>query len=151
MTRPLLTTDIRGQMILLGTGTSVGVPVIGCGCDVCQSGNPRNRRTRASAVLGLPGGNLLIDTSPDMREQLLRLDGHRRSRNNDLVQVVEANWEVVLHNFEWWTTHDFSADGLAEENRNAALRDILIRWRALRDGGTIPACDPIGANLVAAG
>jgi phosphoribosyl 1,2-cyclic phosphate phosphodiesterase len=59
-------------MILLGTGTSVGVPVIGCGCGVCLSDNPRNRRTRASAILGLPGGNLLIDTSPDLRQQLLR-------------------------------------------------------------------------------
>jgi phosphoribosyl 1,2-cyclic phosphate phosphodiesterase len=59
-------------MILLGTGTSVGVPAIGCGCAVCRSENPRNRRTRCSAVLGLPGGNLLIDTSPDLRQQLLR-------------------------------------------------------------------------------
>lgn len=59
-------------MILLGTGTSVGVPAIGCGCPVCQSTDPRNRRTRCSAILGLPGGNLLIDTSPDVRHQLLR-------------------------------------------------------------------------------
>jgi phosphoribosyl 1,2-cyclic phosphate phosphodiesterase len=72
MPRELLTTDIRGQMILLGTGTSVGVPAIGCGCDVCQSTNQRNRRTRCSAILGLPDGNLLIDTSPDVRHQLLR-------------------------------------------------------------------------------
>lgn len=59
-------------MILLGTGTSVGVPAIGCDCDVCQGGYPRNQRTRASAILGLPEGNLLIDTSPDLRFQLLR-------------------------------------------------------------------------------
>jgi phosphoribosyl 1,2-cyclic phosphate phosphodiesterase len=72
MPRDLYTTDIRGQMILLGTGTSVGVPAIGCGCDVCRSTNPRNRRTRCSAILGLPGGNLLIDSSPDLRHQLLR-------------------------------------------------------------------------------
>jgi phosphoribosyl 1,2-cyclic phosphate phosphodiesterase len=72
VTHPLQTTDIRGQLILLGTGTSVGVPAIGCGCDVCRSPNPRNNRTRCSAILGLPGGNLLIDTSPDMRQQLLR-------------------------------------------------------------------------------
>jgi phosphoribosyl 1,2-cyclic phosphate phosphodiesterase len=64
--------DLAGQMILLGTGTSVGVPVIGCGCAVCRSDNPRNRRTRCSVILGLPGGNLLIDTSPDLRGQLLR-------------------------------------------------------------------------------
>lgn len=59
-------------MILMGTGTSVGVPAIGCGCDVCQSVDPRNNRTRCSAILGLPDGNLLIDTPPDLRTQLLR-------------------------------------------------------------------------------
>lgn len=58
--------------MLLGTGTSVGVPAIGCGCDVCLSQDPRNHRTRCSAVVGLPEGNLLIDTPPDLRHQLLR-------------------------------------------------------------------------------
>lgn len=72
--RELINSDISGQMVLLGTGTSVGVPMIGCGCDVCRSTNPKNRRTRCSAILGLPGGNLLIDTSPDLRQQLLRED-----------------------------------------------------------------------------
>lgn len=67
-----MTTDIRGQMILLGTGTSVGVPAIGCGCEVCQSNDPKHHRLRASAITGLPEGNLLIDTSPDLRQQLLR-------------------------------------------------------------------------------
>jgi phosphoribosyl 1,2-cyclic phosphate phosphodiesterase len=66
------TTDIRGQFVLLGCGTSVGVPALGCGCAVCQGGLPRNQRTRCSAILGLPEGNLLIDTSPDLRTQLLR-------------------------------------------------------------------------------
>ena len=64
--------DIKGKLVLLGTGTSVGVPAIGCGCAVCTSDNPRNNRTRCSIMLGLPEGNLLIDTPPDLREQLLR-------------------------------------------------------------------------------
>ena len=72
MPREIATTDITGQMILLGTGTSVGVPTIGCACAVCTSPNPKNNRTRCSVLLGLPEGNLLIDTSPDMRQQLLR-------------------------------------------------------------------------------
>lgn len=72
MPRQIASRDITGQMVLLGTGTSVGVPAIGCGCDVCTSDNPRNRRTRCSVILGLPDGNLLIDTPPDLREQLLR-------------------------------------------------------------------------------
>jgi phosphoribosyl 1,2-cyclic phosphate phosphodiesterase len=64
--------DIRGQFILLGTGTSVGVPMVGCDCPVCTGGHPRNQRTRSAALIGLPGGNLLIDTPPDLRGQLLR-------------------------------------------------------------------------------
>ena len=66
------TTDFQGEMIVLGCGTSVGVPAIGCGCPVCLSGHPRNQRTRCSVIWGLPEGNLLIDTSPDLRSQLLR-------------------------------------------------------------------------------
>jgi phosphoribosyl 1,2-cyclic phosphate phosphodiesterase len=65
-------TDLAGQLLLLGTGTSVGVPVVGCGCPTCTSTNPRNQRTRSSVILGLPEGNLLVDTTPDLRTQLLR-------------------------------------------------------------------------------
>ena len=72
MPRDVLTTDIRGQLILLGTGTSVGVPSIGCPCEVCASPDPRDKRTRCAALVGLPEGNLLIDTPPDLRQQLLR-------------------------------------------------------------------------------
>jgi phosphoribosyl 1,2-cyclic phosphate phosphodiesterase len=64
--------DISGQLIFLGTGTSHGVPLIGCGCATCLSTDPRNRRTRCAVVLGLPQGNLLIDTPPELRLQLLR-------------------------------------------------------------------------------
>ena len=60
------------MLVFLGTGTSVGVPMIGCGCATCTSSDPRNQRTRCSVLLGLPGGNLLIDTPPDLRTQLLR-------------------------------------------------------------------------------
>lgn len=72
MGRPVLSRDITGQLVFLGTGTSVGVPAIGCGCAVCTSDNPRNRRSRCGLALGLPAGNLLIDTPPDLRDQLLR-------------------------------------------------------------------------------
>lgn len=69
---PFSPRDIKGQLVVLGTGTSVGVPALGCGCDVCRSDHPGNKRTRCSVILGLPEGNLLIDTAPDMRQQLLR-------------------------------------------------------------------------------
>jgi len=70
---PVLSTDNpTGQLVFLGTGTSHGVPVIGCGCPTCRSPNPKNHRTRCAVVLGLPGGNLLIDTPPELRIQLIR-------------------------------------------------------------------------------
>lgn len=72
MPRTASSRDITGQLILLGTGTSVGVPMLGCDCEVCRSTNLKNKRTRCSLVVGLPEGNLLVDTSPDLRMQLLR-------------------------------------------------------------------------------
>jgi phosphoribosyl 1,2-cyclic phosphate phosphodiesterase len=56
----------------LGTGTSVGVPMIGCDCGVCRSANPRNSRYRCSVLIEAPRGNILIDTTPELRLQLLR-------------------------------------------------------------------------------
>ena len=62
----------RQELVLLGTGTSTGVPMIGCDCDVCQSPNPRNKRMRTGVAVYAPDGTFLIDTSPDIRMQLLR-------------------------------------------------------------------------------
>ena len=60
------------SLTFLGTGTSVGVPVIGCDCAVCRSDDPRNRRLRASVWLRAGPLNLLVDSGPDMRQQALR-------------------------------------------------------------------------------
>lgn len=61
------------QLTLLGAGSSAGTPVIGCQCDTCRSDNPRNKRTRCSAAITLPTGEvILIDTGPDLRLQALR-------------------------------------------------------------------------------
>ncbi len=59
------------KLTVLGTGTSFGVPQIGCDCAVCRSGDPRDRRTRTSALLEAGGRTLLIDTPPELRLQLL--------------------------------------------------------------------------------
>jgi phosphoribosyl 1,2-cyclic phosphate phosphodiesterase len=56
----------------LGTGTSVGVPMVGCDCAVCTSSDPRNHRYRCSVLIGTPAGNILIDTGPELRLQLVR-------------------------------------------------------------------------------
>lgn len=57
----------------LGTGTSTGVPEIGCQCEVCTSTDKKDRRLRASVLLNVEGKRLLIDCGPDFREQMLDL------------------------------------------------------------------------------
>ena len=62
----------QGSILVLGSGTSVGVPMIGCRCKVCTSPDPRDRRLRPSVLLRLGEKRILIDTSPDFRYQALR-------------------------------------------------------------------------------
>jgi phosphoribosyl 1,2-cyclic phosphate phosphodiesterase len=59
-------------LVFLGSGTSSGVPVVGCHCEVCTSTDPRNARTRPSVLLATANGNILIDSTPELRLQLLR-------------------------------------------------------------------------------
>lgn len=60
------------RFLFLGTSTSVGVPVIGCKCDTCQSNNPRDKRSRSSIFFEGPWGKILVDSGPDLRQQALR-------------------------------------------------------------------------------
>ena len=60
------------QVTFLGTGTSMGIPMIGCQCKVCQSKDPRDKRTRTSVWLKINGINIIIDTGIDFRQQALR-------------------------------------------------------------------------------
>ncbi len=70
----------RDHMLFLGTGGSMGVPVMGCSCPVCVSKDPCNKRFRPSVLLHIKGKNIVIDAGPDIRDQVLqyginRLDG----------------------------------------------------------------------------
>ena len=62
----------KARLTFLGTGTSQGVPMIGCGCEVCRSSDPRDKRLRASALVDYCGMRILIDAGPDFRQQMLR-------------------------------------------------------------------------------
>ncbi len=62
----------HASILVLGSGTSVGVPMIGCRCNVCTSTDPRDKRLRPSVLLRLGERRVLIDTSPDFRHQALR-------------------------------------------------------------------------------
>jgi phosphoribosyl 1,2-cyclic phosphate phosphodiesterase len=62
------------EIVALGTGTSQGVPVIGCQCDVCLSQDPRDNRLRSAILFRYRGENFVVDTGPDFRQQMLRED-----------------------------------------------------------------------------
>jgi phosphoribosyl 1,2-cyclic phosphate phosphodiesterase len=62
----------KTRLTFLGTGTSQGVPMIGCGCEVCRSTDPRDQRLRASVLVEHEGLNILVDAGPDFRQQMLR-------------------------------------------------------------------------------
>ena len=61
-----------GKITFLGTGTSQGIPMIGCTCKVCKSADPRDNRLRTSALVEHNGFRILIDCGPDFRQQMLR-------------------------------------------------------------------------------
>ena len=60
------------KLVFLGTGTSQGVPMIGCGCEVCRSTDTRDKRLRASVYVEYEGQKRLVDAGPDFRQQMLR-------------------------------------------------------------------------------
>ncbi len=81
------------EVLFLGTGTSHGVPMIGCDCEVCRSTDPRDTRLRPSIYLELNDGTrVLVDTTPDLRQQALRHD----LRRIDAVLYTHSHADHIL-------------------------------------------------------
>lgn len=83
---------MQAELIILGSGTSMGVPTLGCDCRVCTSRDPRDRRLRPSVAVTWPDHCVLIDTGPDFREQALR----HGIRHVDAVFYTHAHADHIL-------------------------------------------------------
>ena len=81
--------QITGKLTFLGTGTSTGVPLIGCDCEVCHSADPRDHRLRCSSLIETQGRRILIDCGPDFRQQALCHD----IRHLDAVLVTHNHFD----------------------------------------------------------
>lgn len=79
------------KLTFLGTGTSCGVPVLGCECAVCQSTDPKDKRLRCAAMLETPSTRLLIDCGPDFRQQMMG----RPFKKIDGILVTHAHYDHV--------------------------------------------------------
>lgn len=75
---------MKTKLTFLGTGTSQGVPVIGCDCPVCTSSDPRDKRLRSSALVEYGGLTILVDCGPDFRTQML----HHSVRHVDAILLT---------------------------------------------------------------
>ena len=98
---------MRVELVFTGTGTTFGVPVIGCDCATCTSGDPHNMRLRCGALLRYGGRVVAVDTSPDFRAQMLaagesRLDAvlytHEHADHLFGGELIDADSKVLKGN-----------------------------------------------------
>lgn len=79
------------ELRFLGTGTSSGIPQIGCNCQVCRSNNPKDSRLRASAILSIDNTNILIDCGPDFRAQIINCN----SPHIDALLLTHSHYDHI--------------------------------------------------------
>lgn len=83
---------MRAEILILGSGTSMGVPTLGCNCEVCTSTDPRDTRSRPSIAVQWNGHNVIIDTGQDFRQQALR----EQIRHIDAVLYTHPHADHIL-------------------------------------------------------
>ncbi len=116
------------QLRFLGTGTSAGIPIIACDCSVCTSSDPRDNRTRTSAVIEFtdPTGQervILIDASPDFRQQVLR-EGIKRI---DAILITHNHVDHVWGLDEVRRFNEIQGEAIevwADEHTHGSLRRV---------------------------
>lgn len=119
------------RITLLGTGTSHGIPVMGCQCEVCRSTDPRDKRLRTSALVETASSCVLIDCGPDFRQQMLRIG---MQRNIDACLITHEHYDHVggiddLRPFSYRKkltlyANDYSAIHLEERLPYCLLRNV---------------------------
>jgi phosphoribosyl 1,2-cyclic phosphate phosphodiesterase len=111
------------ELLFLGTGTSAGIPMIGCHCEVCTSSDPRDRRTRTSVLISYAGTRVLVDTGPELRLQCT-------ANKIDMIDAV-----VITH------AHADHIMGLDDVRRFNALRQgPLDVWAEAKTHDTLQRC-----------
>jgi phosphoribosyl 1,2-cyclic phosphate phosphodiesterase len=122
------------KLTLLGTGTSFGVPVIGCDCAVCRSEDPRDKRTRCAAVIEAGGKTLLIDTPPELRLQLLAAG----TRSVDAVLYTHTHADHIAGIDDLRAFSDRREEALPLHGSAETLAALRVSHRYIFDAGVKP-------------
>jgi phosphoribosyl 1,2-cyclic phosphate phosphodiesterase len=127
------------RVTFLGTGTSHGVPMIGCRCTTCRSSDPRDRRWRASIFIELAGGvTLLVDTAPDLRSQALAFGVERV----DAVLFTHAHADHILGLDELRRFNELQGSPISCYGDPGTLQEVRrtfdYAFRSEPEGGAIP-------------
>jgi phosphoribosyl 1,2-cyclic phosphate phosphodiesterase len=129
------------QFTILGSGTSMGVPTLGCHCAVCESSDPHDKRTRASVLLSWGDHNVVIDTTPDFRLQALR----EKIDRLDAVIYTHAHADHImgLDDIRPYNFHQRTSIPLyGSKDTLARLREqFAYVFREVPAGATVPAVE----------
>lgn len=137
----------HNKFIILGSGTSQGVPVIGCNCKVCASDNPKDTRLRSSAFVEFKGKKILIDIGPDFRQQMLKYG------------ITDIDKVLITHE------HNDHVNGLDDirpinfrhnkviplYGQDRVVKDIRTRFAYAFDENPYPGAPRIETNCIEAG
>lgn len=124
------------RLIFLGTGTSFGVPQIGCQCRTCTSTDPRDRRSRTAALIETRGKRLLIDTPPELRLQLVAAGVDRI----DAVLYTHAHADHVhgIDDLRAISVRQGNAGGLPAYGPAATMAELAARFPYIFDRAILP-------------
>ena len=117
-------TTFEMQATFLGTGTSQGVPIIGCDCEVCSSENEKDKRLRSSLLIRINNQNFVIDAGPDFRQQMLR----EQLKNLHAILITHEHVDHIfglddIRSFNWIQKHP--TDIYAEDRVQKAIMRIF--------------------------
>jgi phosphoribosyl 1,2-cyclic phosphate phosphodiesterase len=130
------------RITVLGSGTSTGVPMVGCRCPVCSSEDPRDKRTRASIVVESRGKYILVDTSTDLRKQMIR----ERIPRIDAVLFTHSHADHVhgiddLRGFHFIHKRMVPCYG-ERETMDVISRNFSYIFKGLEQAGYAPLMEP---------
>ena len=134
------------KITVLGSGTSVGVPTIGCRCSVCCSEDPRDNRLRPSVLVSYDGHNVLIDTTPDFRTQALRARIERLDAilfTHDHADHILGLDDVRPYNFRQKTPIPIYA---SPETMQSIQRVFVYIFDGAKKASSVPQLVPVEIN-----